>query len=313
MARSVAYAGNFENHPAAVRRLAESRSLLGNFPDTLARARDFEQLSGVVRRAGGRVPATRPSGRTAPLPAGRHWLRKPERGGGGIGVRDWRPGDLIRTGERLQERVDGRPGSVAFLADGRRAVILGLCEGLAGDPTFGASGYRYCGSLYPLEADEGLVAEMEAVAQAATRAFGLVGVNGIDFVLRDGRPFVLELNPRFSASMELIERGAHVNVFEVHAAACRGALPAHDPAPPAEVLGKAVLWARRDLVVGDTRSWLGRDDRRDIPFPGERIRRGRPICTVFAGGPDRDACYRGLAAAAASVEREIEANAEARA
>jgi predicted ATP-grasp superfamily ATP-dependent carboligase len=207
----------------------------------------------------------------------------------------------------LQERIEGVIASAAFVANGQRAVLLGISRGLAGDPAFGARGYRYCGSLYPFSADPSLVDKMSAIASSLTIAFGLVGLNGIDFVLRDGEPFVLELNPRYSASMELIERGAGVNAFALHAAACAGALPpSADAAAPKEVWGKAILFARHDTVVGDSRRWLKGDGVRDLPFPGERIPRGHPVCTVFARGADSMTCYARLVAAAAATERELE-------
>jgi predicted ATP-grasp superfamily ATP-dependent carboligase len=72
------------------------------------------------------------------------------------------------------------------------------------------------------------------------------------------------------------------------------------------VLGKAILYARRDVVVGDSRRWLLRDDVRDVPFPGDRIRRGQPVCTVFARGDDSVTCYARLVAAASALEGELE-------
>jgi predicted ATP-grasp superfamily ATP-dependent carboligase len=301
-----AYVGNLENHPAAVRRLAEGRELLGNSPATLVETRDVAKLARAVRRAGAQVPTTR--GPSSSAPRSGEWLRKPARGGGGSGVRRFVAGAKLRSGEIVQERVMGTLASASFAADGRRAVLLGLAEGLAGDSAFGASGYRYCGSLFPLPASAELLAKLDAVAQATTRAFGLRGVNGIDFVLRDGEPVVLELNPRYSASMELVERSFGPSVFEIHAAACRGTLPEPwAPKDSTETLGKAVLWAKRDLVIGDTRSWMKRDDVRDVPHPGERIPRGRPVCTVFARGRDVAACRLRLAEAAAAIEQGIEA------
>lgn len=308
-AGAAAYVANLENHPAAVRRLGTGRRLLGNSPAALVGARDFHQVARVVERAGGHVPATLSGSAVGSAPPGRRWLRKPLRGGGGNGVADSSPTAPLRTGEMLQERVDGFLASMSFAADGRRAVILGFSEGLAGDPAFGASGYRYCGSLHPLPIDPPLLDRLDSMAQATTKAFGLVGVNGLDFILKDGNAFVLELNPRYSASMELLERRRRLNVFEVHAAACGGTVPAPPSIDPGlgEVFGKGILWARRDLVIGDTRSWLGRDDVRDLPFPGDRIKRGHPVCTVFAQGEDRASCYGRLVTTAARVEREIEA------
>jgi predicted ATP-grasp superfamily ATP-dependent carboligase len=195
---------------------------------------------------------------------------------------------------------------VAFAADGRRAVLLGMSRGLAGDPVFGARGHRYCGSVHPFSVDRALLDRMSAIVGAVTDAFGLVGLNGIDFVLREGEPYVLEINPRYAASMELIERSGRLSVFETHVAACGGSLPSEGVFPMPEVLGKAVLYARRDVVVGDSRRWLLRHDVRDVPFPGERIRRGHPVCTVFARGADSVTCYARLVAAASALERELE-------
>jgi len=305
-AGSTAYVGNLENHPTAVRRLALGRRLLGNTPATLVRARDPLAVAEPVRRAGGRVPLTLLPDQTRHANAGARWLRKPRRGGGGSGVKEWKPGAPIRPHELVQERIEGLLASVAFVADGRRAVLLGMSKGLAGDPAFGARGYRYCGSVYPFSADRALLDRMSAIAGAVTEAFGLVGLNGIDFVLREGEPYVLEINPRYAASMELIERSGRLSVFEAHVAACGGALPSEGAAPMPEVLGKAILYARRDVIVGDSGRWLLRNDVRDVPFPGERIPRGHPVCTVFARGADSVTCYARLVAAASALEQELE-------
>ncbi len=304
-AASAAYVGNLENHPGAVRRLALGRQLLGNVPATLARARDPFAVGEVVRRAGGRVPLTLLPGETRHASAGVRWLRKPRRGGGGSGVKEWKPGAPLGPHELVQERIEGVLASVAFVANGQRAVLLGMSRGLAGDPVFGARGHRYCGSIYPFSADPPLLERMRSIAGAVTEAFGLVGLNGIDFILKAGEPYVLEVNPRYCASMELMERGGRLSLFEAHAAACGGALASFDPAPIPGVLGKAVLYAQRALVVSDSRAWLLRDDVRDVPFPGVRIPRGHPVCTVFAGGADSVTCYARLVAAASALEREL--------
>ena len=306
-AEAAAYVANLENHPRAVTRLARGRELLGNSGPVLARVREFAALAGVVRRAGAEVPRTLGPGE--PAPAGRLWLRKPERGGGGSGVRELPSGARVSVSELAQEHIEGELGSLSFVADGRRAVLLGLAQGLFGDPAFGARGYDYCGSLHPWTIEDRLLSRLDAVVQEATRAFGLVGLNGLDFIVRDGMPYVLEVNPRYSASMELMERSGRLSAFGVHAASCRGELPGSHfpgPSPRPGVFGKAVLWARRDVVLGDTHPWLARDDVRDVPFPGDAIRRGHPICTVFARGDDIGDCRRRLVELAGTLERELE-------
>ena len=293
-AEACAYVSNLENHPRAVRRLAEGRRLLGNTPETLERARDFRALSQAVGRAGARTPRTAGPRETGSLPPG-NWLRKPRRGGGGSGIGRWTPGEAVGPLEIVQEEISGVVGSVSFVADGSRSLRLGFCQGLAGDPAFGATGFRYCGNLHPLLLEPALEDRLDTVVEEVTRSFALKGLNGLDFVVRDGEVFILELNPRYSASMELIERRLGISLFEAHVGSCGGTLPRLPKAPSnGATFGKAVLWASRRLVMGDTRALLGSDEVRDVPFPGETVPKGRPICTVFARGADGAACYGGL-------------------
>ena len=117
-----------------------------------------------------------------------------------------------------------------------------------------------------------LVDRAGALARAVAEEFGVVGVNGIDFVARDGVPYAIEVNPRWCASMELVERAYGLSVFGAHAAACAdGVLPEFDLARArrgAAAVGKAVVFARRDVAVGDTREWLGRCQRPRRATPG---------------------------------------------
>jgi predicted ATP-grasp superfamily ATP-dependent carboligase len=304
-AELVAYTSNFENYPAAVAKLARHRHLLGNPPAVLSQVRDPLKLMRALHRRGFSTPRTRatpPPGRPAPGA----WLLKPRHSGGGHGTRVWRPGHPVPRSHYLQERIGGTPGSILFAADGDRAVTLGLSRQLVGDGRLGAHGYRYCGSL--LGNPSGLFRQGEKLLQAArvlatglTAEFGLVGLNGVDFIARGGIPYPIEVNPRFSASMELIERAHGLSMFETHIRACRGTLPTAPP-PTERIEGKAVVFARRDVRLGDTRHWIDDGSFADVPHPGERIHRGHPICTVFAQG-DAEDCHRLLLRAAATVYR----------
>ena len=107
----------------------------------------------------------------------------------------------------------------------------------------------------------------------------MVGVNGIDFVARDASLYAIEVNPRWSASMELVERAYGLSMFGAHAAACTaGALPAFDLARArrrAGAIGKAVVFARRDVVTGDTRR-LARGSKRPRRAASRRAHSRRP-------------------------------------
>ena len=308
-ADEVAYTSNFENYPEAVSALARGRRLLGNPPAVLTRVRNPIVLMRVLRQRGFAVPATRAS---AP-PAAREperWLLKPRRSGGGHGTTPWSSGRPVSRRAYVQERIRGVTGSIVFAADGRRAVALGLSRQLVGERSFGAHGFRYCGSLlaseqapvFPRQAE--LLVCATALADAVTEEFGLLGLNGLDFVARDGVPLPIEVNPRYSASMELVERATGSSLFAIHASACEGRLP--EPGRlPVVVHGKAIVFARRDIVVTNPRAWRV-PAIADVPHPGERIGRGHPICTLLADGPDAERSLRALVAGAAAIYRAVE-------
>lgn len=306
-ATEVAYGSSFENHPALVRRLARGGRLLGNPPEVLDAVRNPSRLFGALGEAGFRVPRSSAVGEGPSEAAPTRWLRKPVRGGGGRGVRPWR-GEPLPERAYLQEEIPGRPGSILFVAARGRARVLGLTEMLVGWSDFGAPPFAYCGSLLgvsgrgPHPWGSRPARELaRRLATFVTEIFRLRGVCGIDVVLDRGTPWPLEVNPRYTAAMELLEETLPIPVFELHRRACEGRLPADGPvsdwAPEGRVRGKAVLRARREARAPD----IDRAIRAipgvraaDLPDRGERVRAGAPLCTLLASADSRCACLHAL-------------------
>jgi uncharacterized protein len=273
-ATACAYTSNFENHPDAIVELARGRTLWGNAPDVVSRVRDPFVLARTLSMA----PVVRAS-----APSSGRWLLKPRRSGGGHAITEWRRGMRIPRTSVLQERVPGVPGSIVFAADGRSVCPLAFTRQLI------APDFRYIGNILVPPIDEAVT-----IAETVTREFGLVGVNGVDFVMSRGRPVPIEVNPRYTAAMELAERLYGISIARVHAEACAGKLPSFAPEPRRTTVGKTIVYARTDTVIGDTTSWLADSSVRDIPLPGSRIAAGRPICTVFAEARTVAACEAAL-------------------
>jgi predicted ATP-grasp superfamily ATP-dependent carboligase len=331
----VVYGADLENAPGAVARLARGRELLGNPPSVLRRVRDPALLLGALSAAGLPVPATvlprrlRRSAGTGSLSArvqsapgprrgpAATWLRKPRARGGGLGIRTVEAGARPRRSEILQELLEGPAVGFSFIADGREVRPLALAAMIDDRSAFGAPPFAYCGSLgaLPHGADGSSLREQAlAAARAATRAFGLRGWAGMDFVLRRGELVPIEVNPRHTASMDLHDSASNP-LFALHASACRGRLdPGAGWLPAAgEVPGKAVLWARGEVVVGSSDGWPAAEDPvnppavrvADVPFPGDVIAAGRPVCSLYAAGASDAECLERLRALAARVERDL--------
>ena len=284
---SVVYGASFENHPGLVERLAERHALRGNPAATLRAVRDPVRLGAAL----GALPYPRT---TVTAPSSGRWLRKPLRGGGGIRVREWH-GGAVRAGTFLQERIDGVPCSAAAVADGRDAVVIGLTEQLVGERAFGVRGHRWCGNLVPPRVPAtALLEQARAICSCVAGAFALRGLFGVDFVWDGEHAWTVEVNPRPTASLEAIEAAYGMRVFDAPTVA----------AQPVRAAGKAVLFATEDVVIGDSERWLDRGVR-DVPHPGERIAKGRPICTVLTTADTPEEALAGLEEEAARLRTEL--------
>jgi uncharacterized protein len=286
-AAQVVYGAGLENRPDLVARLAAGRELLGCPPDVLRAVRDPARLAA----AGFAYPRTL-VGRVPPAGDGR-WLRKPLRSGGGRGVRAWR-GEPVADGVVVQERVAGLPCSAAAVADGRSAVVLGVSEQLIG--RFGARGFTWSGNVAPprLPEDERrtLGAAAAAICSRVAEAFGVRGLFGVDMVWDGATAWVVEVNPRPTGSLEVIDPPG---AFAAHVEGCAGRLPS--PPAPRGAAGKAVVFATEDVVMPDTSGW----DARDVPHPGEPIAAHHPICTLVATGATPEPVLAELEARAAGL------------
>lgn len=306
---TLAYVANLENYPSVVNRVAGGKPILGNSPAVLKSVRDPVGFFGFLAHVGIPAPKIAFDPRLPKIDVNLPWLRKPLRSGGGHGIAVHLPGDRVDPGYFLQEYLDGVPCGAVFAADGQDACLMGISEQLIGRSEFGVDGLRYCGSILgPIEAGQvewsGLVDSMRQIACAVTREFHLVGVNGIDFILKGKTAYPLEVNPRYTASMELVEGAYGLNIFKTHLDACRGRLPDFDLAASSDVgyFGKAIRFASHTLIFRDPQWWFDRGVR-DLPLEREQIAQGRPICTVFSRGQSRSACYNRLTRAAAEIEQ----------
>ena len=283
-ADAVVYGGGLENRPDLVKRLADGREVLGTPAELLAAVRDPWAIGAAARAAGARAPETRSVGDAPKLERGERgqeaWLRKPRLGGGGRGVRRW-AGGRLRCTEILQRRVGGLSCSAVAIGDGRRAAVLGLTEQLHRPP-----GVQWTGNLTPPRLPGSELAELEgqlgAVCSEVVARFAVRGAFGVDAIWDGRHAWVLEVNPRPTAGLELFGPGS----FEAHVRGARGlGLPTAGTAPAARCARvKLVLFAEHDLRAPDP-GWWPAGLVRDIPHRGRDDQTWRP--GVHAGLGDR--------------------------
>jgi predicted ATP-grasp superfamily ATP-dependent carboligase len=307
------YTGALENRPRLVAALSRRRPLWGNGPAVLRRVRSPYLLAACLRAAGLPHPALRRV--TSRLPPEGRWLLKPRDGAGGRGIA-FGITSLVRRGRwYLQEYVEGEPCAAVYVADGERVQFLGVTHQLVGEPWLHAAPFHYCGSIGPLPLTAPLHGAFQLLGRALVEGFGLRGLFGVDCVVRGGVPYPVEVNPRYTASMELVEHHLQAPLLARHRQAFDPAAPADAAARPAAgVLGKAVLFARQALTFPADGPWAPCLRRpadpwelpafADIPGPGTRVEAGRPVLTFFARADSVAACREALRQTAVALDKD---------
>jgi predicted ATP-grasp superfamily ATP-dependent carboligase len=281
----------FEDRPEVLGNIARRWKLLGNPPAVVARAKDPLVLSNLCRDNGIAHPAISLSPPSDPA----NWLRKRQGGAGGRHIRGAVDDADVGGGTfYYQRRVDGTPISALFLADGRRALVLGFSAQWS-SPT-ARQPFRYGGAVQPASLDQAAAQAMTYTVQKLVAGLSLFGLNSADFLIddRDGIQF-LEINPRPGATLDIFEPGDD-SLFAMHIAACEGILPVKTPRFE-QARASAIVYAERDIAAFPTLDWpVWAADR---PVVGIRIASGDPLCTVFA-------CAAGAAEAQELAQRRVE-------
>ncbi len=309
------YTGALENYPRLLASLARQRRLLGCSAEVVRRVRDPRELHESLTSAGFASPAIFAHG--SPPHDARRWLCKRRRSAGGLGIEFFSPDKQGNTSlpaaSYLQEFVSGMSCGLAYVAAGGQATFLGASRQLTGRRWCGARQFMYCGSLAPQPLTNSARSEAVRLGRHLATAFGLTGLFGVDVILQNNRPWVLEVNPRFTSSLEVLEHVGDYSAVALHMQACQaGRLPVESPpVAPTRFSGKAIVYARRDGLVGasfqrfvQSRLDGGQIDLpkiADIPPLGSSLIQGRPICTVLADGESAPAVLRQLRRAAKSI------------
>lgn len=290
------YTGGLENHPALVDAVSQGRPLWGNCGRTLRAVRDPFRVAEALADAGAACPSV--SRTEADVPRDGSWLRKPLRGSGGTDIRPWLGRDAGAGpwpedphGWYYQQRVDGTECGAVYVAAGGKAALLGVTRQLVGLDWTGASAFQYAGSVGPLAWGPEVTEQFGRVGEILSEKFDLCGLFGVDAVVENGCVWPVEVNPRYTASVEVLERTLEIQAISLHAEAClQGRIPQMVPGEPRAWCGKAVLFARRNFTVPPAMLDLAREENAgrdwpnvaDIPGPGTLIKAGAPITTVLA-------------------------------
>jgi predicted ATP-grasp superfamily ATP-dependent carboligase len=266
------YGSGFETQTQLLEEIGRLCPLLGNTAETVRITKDPGRFFSLLFSLG--IPF--PEISLSPPLRNAGWLRKFIGGSGGMHVAPAGQSD-DKGCYYYQRLVPGKPNSLLFLADGKRARVIGYNEQLLA-PTAEMS-YRYGGAVSQAELPEAVRKGLLQAAQQLTAKLELRGLNSLDCMVDGDRFAVLEINPRLSASFALYDSETQrAWLFEAHLRACAGELLQDFPAEAAQA--HLIYYAPFDLAIPARMAWP--EWVADVPPGTTRIKAGEPVCTVTA-------------------------------
>lgn len=267
--------GGFECNPKLVAALAERFPLIGNTADTIRRVKDPSEFFGTLARLGIRHPETRLTPPDDPT----GWLMKRIGGSGGLHIHHC-PATFEPDPRRYFQREHaGDAISVLAIASPRGTAVA--LSGQWSSPRKRRP-YRYGGAISGVHIDDDLEARVIDTSLMVLSKFDLVGLVSFDFVVHDGEPLLLEVNPRPGATLDIFD-DATGSLFAAHVAACAHENPAmilKDRWRPPQAAAAAYLYADQGALTVPHIAWPAWSA--DRPQPGTQIARGQPLATVTA-------------------------------
>lgn len=274
--------------------------IIGNSPEVIRKVREkqkfFEELKALdIPHPETRIVKDVSEAEDAAAEIGYPIVIKPAKSFGGTSIRQVLNREDIRkiffiisqTSENVvvQKFIKGIHASISFVAGENGVKVLSINEQLLGlSSVFQQEPFGYCGNVVPLKVSGSVFENCRLIAEKFALHFGLRGSNGIDIVISEnGKPYVVEVNPRFQGTLGCVERVLGINLVESHIKACL-----YDELPtihePSKFCTRLILYAPKRILAPDLTAY---QEVWDVPLPNSIIEEGEPLCSILAEGESR--------------------------
>lgn len=296
----------FEDRADLLASAAMRWPLLSNGAQIVEGLKDPQRLAKLCEKLG----LAHPTITIAPPRETRGWLVKQAGASGGGHVQRAVAAAALLPGQYFQREVGGAPVSVLFCGDGRNAQLVGFSSQWS---TGGANmPFRYGGAVGPVDPAPAVAAQLTEAVQKLTQARRLRGLCSADFLVDDGFVWLLEINPRPGATLDIFDT-VEQPLLGHHVEGCAGRafkrahwvhVPRGGEAAPERAA--ALVYADRDIAAMPALDWP--DWCMDRQAANSRLTAGAPICTVVATGTTPDTARAAANDRIAFIKKAIDGN-----
>ncbi|RCS24582.1 ATP-grasp domain-containing protein [Phyllobacterium salinisoli] len=268
--QAVIYGSGFERTPDMVDAIARHFFVAGNTARTIRAVKNPARLADLCTSLS--IPHPEISSERPDNLEG--WLVKLAGGAGGSHVGHASGGDN-RPDRYFQRFVAGRNVSALFIADGREARLIGFSRQWVAPSQ--SSPYRYGGAVRLMRYSKKNRAQIGEWLIALTARTGLVGLCAADFIDGPSGLWLIEINPRPGATLDIFDSD-ETPLLREHLNAVRGA-GAKRPTYAGSV-ASAIAYTPHPIRIFPPIEWP--ELTADHQPPGSVLDAGDPVCTVFA-------------------------------
>ena len=199
----------------------------------------------------------------------------------------------------IQEYIEGLPVSCTTISNGTDCEVVSINRQIIGEKVvFAPKDFMYCGNIVPaniLKEDEKIISK---ISKYLTRKLGLKGINGIDFVLNNHYPYLMEINPRIPGSIRASECSLSLNLLDLH---IRSFYPMEwenikrtvSSAKSNGFTTKLIMFAPKEVTTSQIDKINKLKHIHDKSKPIKLILKGEPLCTVLFKNKDFAKSYAG--------------------
>jgi uncharacterized protein len=286
----------FEDKLRLVSALGSRFRLLGSDAETYKACKDPRHFFSMLDRLG----LARPETQTEPPAQSAGWISKRVGGSGGRHIRSCHGPQAAKPRRYFQKLLDGERISAGAVFTRQGSAISLTRQWISPSDEHP---FRFGGCVSMPDADERLREEISRAVCTVAADIGVHGMASFDFIIPSapsgGRaggvslgankdsPYLLEINPRPGASLDVLDNDAG-QLFADHIAAWSGGSPpTRDRGPAKSAKAAAILHADRGPIILNEIRWP--DWAADRGAPGTFIPVGAPLATALAEAPTADA------------------------
>jgi len=317
------FGSGFEAQPQLLEEINRFLPIIGNSASIVAQVKNPEYFFSTL--IGLRIPYPNIFNDTPKDLSAQAYLQKSCGGSGGQHIQYPAKKSAFQQGDYYQTLIQGESVSVLFLATKSNKIKVNQAHFNASLIGFNAQWvdatseqpFRFGGAASGVFLSQSIKNNLYEIVKKLTEALGLVGLNSLDVIIQDETIYVLEVNPRLSATFDLYAKdwrdNFNLDLMALHIQAGLG-----EPIPsdqqkklndahlqtlqmPAKYSNAmAIVYAEEDLLIYEDFKWPDWTQDRPLikqlnvnnllqnkPFskiPNKftvRILKGWPICSVF--------------------------------